>query len=498
MRSLTEFAELAGAMQTVEQVAVLLELGEMTAEERRSLAALLRSGAPRPWLVALSVASLEEPDLAAWSEGGVDWIVGPDEPAFQIARHLAKLQDAHFAQTENAFLRALVEASPHGMTVVDMRQHDQPLVFVNAAFTTVTGYSREESIGRNCRFLQSGLLAQPATDEIRRALAAGEPTHVKLYNRRKEGALFVNELILAPFRDGRDRTTHFIGVQRDVTLRESAMQRLEASPFKVWQMDELLRTEFINAAWTDVVVDPNVLPPPDMLQFVDPADRGKVREALERSLRMGRTSGVEARLRLLSGEPRWHHFSVNPRVADDGQVFGLIGAALDISSNRALEERSERRLQQLSLQSLLMRRLLGGAIVDSAAAGQAVEIVAEILGADEIALAALAGGDGALQLRRHWALQEGSALPGAISGRRFKEVFPFSAAAVLEAEGAIGLEASECRRFAAAGGMLAFALRREGRVIGCLFATAGAPASDWERVASEQLKAVGNLLHFAL
>lgn len=497
-RVLTDFADLARALAVLEDAAVLVELAALSTEERREFAHLLTGGTCRPWLVGLSVLALQDPAVTSWVEAGVDWVIGPDEPALLLARHLERLQDAHVAARENALLHTAVRTAPHGIMVVDMEQADQPLVFVNEAFETITGYPRAEALGRNCRFLQQGLLSQPATEEIRQTLQAGTAGHVKLYNRRKDGALFVNELNLAPFRDRHGRLTHYLGIMRDVTLRESAMQRLEASPLKIWQLDSALRTEFVNGAWSDIVPDPAALPPPDLFEYLDSAEVAAVREAFSRALRTGRSTGVEARLRLPSGESRWHHFSVAPRLADDGQVFGLIGAAVDISTSRAAEERANRRLQQLSLQSLLMRRLLGGAVIDSASAGQAVEIVAEILGAEEVALVGLDGADSPMTLRRHWSVQAGAGMAEALAGRRFAEVFPFSAVRVMYADSAIPVERSEAKRFAGQGAILAYALRRENQVVGCLLALAAEPSEDWVRLSTEQLKSVGSLLHFAI
>ncbi|RUA22478.1 PAS domain-containing protein [Billgrantia gudaonensis] len=68
-------------------------------------------------------------------------------------------------------LKRSVEASVNGVTIADMRQPDIPLIYVNGAFERITGYSRDEVLGRNCRFLQGSDTDEQALAELRQALA---------------------------------------------------------------------------------------------------------------------------------------------------------------------------------------------------------------------------------------------------------------------------------------------------------------------------------------
>jgi PAS domain S-box-containing protein len=122
-----------------------------------------------------------------------------------------------------------VLATGISFTLVDARADDMPLVWVNPAFTLTTGYSAEEAIGHNCRFLQG-----PATDRskvaaLRSALDAGEDVSTTLLNYRKDGTAFWNHLSMSPVHDGEGTLTHFVGVQTDVTERvEADLARDEA------------------------------------------------------------------------------------------------------------------------------------------------------------------------------------------------------------------------------------------------------------------------------
>jgi PAS domain S-box-containing protein len=118
-----------------------------------------------------------------------------------------------------------MDASSCGITISDLRQPDQPLIYINDAFVTITGYGREEVLQRNCRFLQGPARDQAGVQEIRRAIREGTHCKVLLRNYRKDGTLFWNELIMSPIYTA-GVLTHFVGIQSDVTDREEARQQV--------------------------------------------------------------------------------------------------------------------------------------------------------------------------------------------------------------------------------------------------------------------------------
>lgn len=130
----------------------------------------------------------------------------------------------------NLLVRA-INASNNSIVVADVRQEDDPLIYVNQGFLDLTGYNREEVIGRNCRFLQhgngTGARDRSAIDEVRTKLMTNESVSgAVLRNYRKDGTPFWNELYLTPVCDDQGEVTHFIGVQNDVTKRMEVMSRL--------------------------------------------------------------------------------------------------------------------------------------------------------------------------------------------------------------------------------------------------------------------------------
>jgi PAS domain S-box-containing protein len=119
-------------------------------------------------------------------------------------------------------LAAAVAATPTGVTIADPARPDCPIVFLNPAFSAITGYPPAEVLGRNCRFLQGRGTDPRAVARIRRALAAGSEVTVALVNYRRDGTRFWNELRIAPVPDPDGRVIAFVGIQHDVTARRRA------------------------------------------------------------------------------------------------------------------------------------------------------------------------------------------------------------------------------------------------------------------------------------
>ncbi|MGZ9811334.1 PAS domain-containing protein [Pseudoroseicyclus sp. H15] len=114
---------------------------------------------------------------------------------------------------------ALLDHSNISLLVTDPRQDDNPIVYVNAAFEKVTGYRRDEVMGKNCRFMQ-GIMTDPEdVDALRRAIAEEVETTVDILNYRKDGTTFVNRLVMSPVRENGE-VIYFLGVQKPLTRAE--------------------------------------------------------------------------------------------------------------------------------------------------------------------------------------------------------------------------------------------------------------------------------------
>ncbi|MDQ2803464.1 MAG: PAS domain-containing protein [Pseudomonadota bacterium] len=118
------------------------------------------------------------------------------------------------------------------MALSDPNLPDCPLVYVNPAFTELTGYALEAAIGRNCRFLQGPETDRDVVRRIRQAVADRIPINEEVYNYRRDGSGFWNALYISPVFDDEGKLTYFFASQLDISARKEAarrqMQRMES------------------------------------------------------------------------------------------------------------------------------------------------------------------------------------------------------------------------------------------------------------------------------
>ncbi|MBD1936673.1 PAS domain-containing protein [Microcoleus sp. FACHB-68] len=134
-------------------------------------------------------------------------------------------------------------ATSTGIVIADATKPGRPLIYCNSGFERMTGYSRDEVIGRNCRFLQGSDNDQPAIEQIRQALRDQTECRVILKNYRKDGTLFWNELTISPVLDSNGQLTHFIGVQNDITERVEAEAALKRTTQELANSEAALRKQ---------------------------------------------------------------------------------------------------------------------------------------------------------------------------------------------------------------------------------------------------------------
>jgi len=119
------------------------------------------------------------------------------------------------------YLKALNSAYS-GIIITDNLQYDNPIIYCNKAFETISGYAHDEIIGHNCRFLQAQDRSQAERKIIKESIARGEECKIEIRNYRKDGTLFWNELFISPVKNDDGQVTHFIGVQNDISDRKKA------------------------------------------------------------------------------------------------------------------------------------------------------------------------------------------------------------------------------------------------------------------------------------
>jgi PAS domain S-box-containing protein len=124
------------------------------------------------------------------------------------------------AEEERIRLSRAVEQAAESIMITDP---DGTIIYVNPAFERVSGYSQEEIIGQNPRFLKSGRQDAAFYRKMWDTLTRGEVWTGRFVNRRKDGTLFEEEAIISPVRDANGKVVNYVAVKRDVT-QEAALE----------------------------------------------------------------------------------------------------------------------------------------------------------------------------------------------------------------------------------------------------------------------------------
>ncbi|HEY9805475.1 MAG TPA: PAS domain S-box protein, partial [Candidatus Obscuribacterales bacterium] len=128
---------------------------------------------------------------------------------------------------ENSQLASAIANMTVGVVITDPNLPQNPIIFTNPGFTKMTGYTAEDVLGRNCRFLQGAGTHPAHVTRMREAIAAKRSITQVLLNYRKDGTTFWNELTINPVFDDEGKLINFIGLQNDVTGRKEAEDALE-------------------------------------------------------------------------------------------------------------------------------------------------------------------------------------------------------------------------------------------------------------------------------
>lgn len=263
--------------------------------------------------------------------------------------------------------RALASASC-GVVISDMLQPGQPIIYVNASFEQMTGYSAVEVMGMNCKFLQhQDEMHQDAIQSLRSAIGRGESCKVVLRNWRKDGTPFWNELQLSPLLDDNGVVTHYIGIQNDISSTIASTQALVESEQRLmltvdalhegiwdWSIpDNMLVT---SPSWAHVLgLDPETLkrkhPLSTFMDRLSPDWQSKLKAALAEHF-AGNTDNfyLEHQCHLPDGRVIWA--ASHGRVVefdDAGKPLRMVGSIVDITERIESTERIIGLMSQLDV-----------------------------------------------------------------------------------------------------------------------------------------------------
>ena len=120
-----------------------------------------------------------------------------------------------------SFIKAL-QTAQQNFVVTDPSLPDNPIVYASQGFLNLTGYSLDQILGRNCRFLQGPETDPKHVERIRKAIEQGNDMSVCLLNYRVDGTTFWNQFFIAALRDAAGEVTNFVGVQCKVSDQYAA------------------------------------------------------------------------------------------------------------------------------------------------------------------------------------------------------------------------------------------------------------------------------------
>ncbi len=110
----------------------------------------------------------------------------------------------------------MIQASPTAAVISDPRLPDNPIISCNDAFIRLTGYEREEIVGRNCRFLRGADTEPWLSELLRNGIRQRQPVMVEILNYKKDGSPFRNAVMVAPIFDAEGELEYFLGSQMEV------------------------------------------------------------------------------------------------------------------------------------------------------------------------------------------------------------------------------------------------------------------------------------------
>ncbi len=251
---------------------------------------------------------------------------------------------------------AALNAAANGILIADS---DGKIVWVNPAFTALTGYSAAEAIGQNPRLLKSGQYPPDFYKQLWETLLSGQIWHGEIINRRRDGSLYIEEQTITPVRDKSGQISHFIAIKQDITARkeiEKALRQLSravehsASPIIITDLEGNI--EFVNPAFTRVTgytaqevlgQNPRLLKSgKHPLEFY---------QELWGTITQGGVWRGELINRKKNGELYWEAATISPVWDEDGKIAHYVAVKEDITARKEAEEALRKYAAELEMRN---------------------------------------------------------------------------------------------------------------------------------------------------
>ena len=267
----------------------------------------------------------------------------------EVERELDALQ---LASSPMRLLFNAVEKAQDVVVITEAEPVSLPgprIVYVNEAFERMTGYSSAEVIGKTPRMLHGPKCDRAALDRISAALKSWSPIRERLINYHKDGTEFCVEMSIFPIANESGWYTHWISIQRDVTVAYAIEERLresedsyrilaEAIPQLVWTASRDGKKLFCNQRYLDYTGVQSFLELDTLwVKFVHPEDQPRALAAWDKALASGEPYSCEYRFRRKDGVYRHFLVRAEPLRSAEGVIERWLGASTDVDDQKVTE-----------------------------------------------------------------------------------------------------------------------------------------------------------------
>ena len=274
------------------------------------------------------------------------------------------VQDITAVKEAQAVMRlqsAALEVVANAIVITDRKGTIQ---WVNSAYTRLTGYTLEESVGKTPRILYSGIQDETFYKQLWETILSGKVWRGELINKRKDGSLYYEEQTITPLLDSQGQITHFIGVKQDISSRKHAEEVLRESELKyrslVEQLPAVVYIDHLDGNGETLFVSHQIenffgVSVEEWMQadnsiwlaHIHPEDRERAFEAYRRLATSREPYDLEYRVIRDDGSMIWVHDTARILPAPNGEAW-LHGVMFDITAHKQAEERIRRQVEYLS------------------------------------------------------------------------------------------------------------------------------------------------------
>ena len=320
-----------------------------------------------------------------WPDRSIHWIEGKGKffyneagDAVRMVGTVTEITDRKAQEVQLRLLESAVTTTNDGVLITEAEPIDEPgprILYVNPAFTRMSGYTLEEVLGKTPRILQGKKTDRATLDRIRTALETFKPVRVDLINYRKDGTDFWVEVSIVPIADKTGWFTHWVSVQRDISDQkqaEAALKQLnellemrvlrrtreleisqaelresealfrslsESSPVGIFKIDAEGKCTYTNPRCQAIggFTSAEALGK-GWMRFVHREDLKLILSMWSESRSQDGEFSCEFRHIQRDGTIRFCRVKIAPIFADGGQLIGHVGTIIDITESQAIEK----------------------------------------------------------------------------------------------------------------------------------------------------------------